>query len=202
MFPLLPALLLQRQNLDLADRHPAPRVMLLKSEMPGWESLLKVDVLVELLAVDGHLDLGHFAVTPFAFANFHLVIEPGVGFDQLLVDVAKAIERAGAEWVSVRAVDLGFVAIEKTWLAGGAEIHSRVATVADFDFRAVFEILERTGSTDEHRGVARSANRGVDDFPFTRLAADSFPALQRLAIEQGLPLLGVELQGTAKRQNQ
>ena len=167
--------------------------MLLKRKMPRREPLFEVDVLIQLLAVDRHLDLGDFAIAPFALADFDFVIEPGVGFDQLFVDMAEPIERTGADGVAMGAVDLCFVAIEKAGLARGAEIHPGVAAVADFDFRAVFEILEWACGANEHRGIARTTNRAVDNFPFARLAADPLPAFERLAIKQGLPFLGLKL---------
>ena len=90
------------------------------------------------------------------------------------------------------AIDLGFLAVKETGLAGGPEIHSRVAAVVDFDLRPVFEVFEGTGRADEHGRVTRAADRSLGDFPLAGFTANSLPTIERLAIEEWLPFLRLQ----------
>ena len=61
--------------------------MLLKSKVTGFKRLVKIEILVQFIAVDSHPNSSHIAATPNVVPNFNVVGKPRAGFNQSLVDV-------------------------------------------------------------------------------------------------------------------
>ena len=172
----------QFHHFDLANRDLAARIVVLEGEITILPFLLEVQIVIKFVVVDDHSHVRDRPAAPIVVAHFDFVFEPRVGLDQLLVDVALAVQRAGADRVGVCAVDLCFVAIGEARLRRrAAEIEPRIAVVADLAFRPIAEILVRLTSCRpaSRPGPIRSSPR--PSLPTTLPSlADLFPAIQVL----------------------
>src|SRR5206468_2893120 len=110
-------------------------------EVSILERLREIEVLIQLVAIDGDFDSGHWAASPDVVAHFQLVSEPGVWLHELLIDVTESVQRPRANRIAVRAVDLGLVTIRKSRLGLRAKVQARVAAVVDLDFGTISEVL-------------------------------------------------------------
>src|SRR5262249_50410752 len=121
----------QRHDFYFADADFATRIVLLEGKMPLFERFGEIQVFIELVAIHSDFDAGHIATAPHVVANFDFIGEPSVRLDELLIDMAEAVERAGADGVAMRAVDLGLVAVGERGLGRRAEVQPRIAAVVD-----------------------------------------------------------------------
>ena len=75
------SLLRQFHYLDFANGHYASRVVVLEGKMTFLEEQIKVEKLVQLIAIYRHLDPCKWSVTPNIVTDLNLVGEPHVRFD-------------------------------------------------------------------------------------------------------------------------
>src|SRR5438105_1712435 len=78
----------QRHDFRLADVDLAAGIVLLEGKMAFLEGLGEIEVFIQLIAIDGDLDARHVAAAPFVIADLHLIAEPRVGLNELLIDMA------------------------------------------------------------------------------------------------------------------
>src|SRR5262245_32938519 len=109
--------------------------------MPGFEGLVKVEILIQLVAVDRHLDTSHVASPPDIVTHFQLVSEPFIGLNQSFVDVAHAIQGSGANRIRMGTIDLSLISIQEARLARGSKIQTGISFVVDLNLSAVLEVL-------------------------------------------------------------
>ena len=140
----------QFHHFDFADVYDAAWIMMLECKMSFFERFVEIHEFVKLIAVDRDFDTRQVALSPNVIANFYLVGKPCIGFDVLFVNVTHPVKRTRANWISVRAIDLCFVAIAKTGFAGRAKVHPRVAAIADLYFCSIAKVFVGAGRVDKH----------------------------------------------------
>ena len=119
--------------------------------------------------------------------NLDLVGEPGVGRDDLLVDMNERVKRPGPDRVAVGAVDLGLVALAEVAVGRrAAEVDARVAVVVDLQLGPQAEVLVGFGAV-EHGGLAGADDGAVLDLPVAVLTPALGPAAQGCAVEERDP---------------
>ena len=146
-----------------------------------------IEELVEQLAVDRDLDVGNHMPAKVLGHDLDLVREPGVGGDNLIVDMNERVEGSRPDRVAVGAVDLGLVALAEIAVGRrAAKVDAGVAVVVDLQLGAEPEVLVALGAV-EHRRLAGADDRAVLDLPVAVLTTALGPAAQGCAVEERDP---------------
>src|SRR5271166_6657628 len=146
-----------------------------------------IEELVEQLAVDRDLDVGNHAPAILLGHGLDLIGEPGVGRNELVVDMNERVKRPRPDRVAVGAVDLGLVALAEVAVGRrAAEVHAGVAAVIDLQLGPQAEVLVGLGAV-QHRGLAGADDGAVLDLPVAVLTTALGPAAQGCAVEERDP---------------
>ena len=119
--------------------------------LPG---IAMIEELVEQLAVDRDLDVGNHIPAILLGHNLDLVREPGVGVNNLIVNMNKRIKGSGTDRIAVGAIDLGFLALAEVAVGHrAAKVDAGVAVVVDLQLGPQAEVLVGFGAI-QHGGSA------------------------------------------------
>jgi len=193
-------LVIDRADVDIAEVHPAARVVALEGDGAAGEFALASDVIRifgvfhDGLAVDFDGDVVVF--------DDDLVEKPFLVFVRgLVIDIGDAVDTAGFDAVAVGGINLGFVADSRptVCLPLSVEEDPRVGFRIGENFRAEVEIFEV--GIGNRAVVKEVVARAVDDdfAVLNRVDVRVFlawlPSAEVLAIEEREPLLAVDGHG-------